>query len=186
MTEASKVLKNNIDKNTAERALYARYVVHLVGDIHQPLHSVALYNATYPKGDIGGNAEKVIIVNGSTSNFHSFWDAGAYILQNDSWKITRPMNIQNLTVLKDLANSQHNDFTQQTLFYLHFRNTFLYFFGLNLTHLLWPIFLLVSHLIKNKNEGIHFFSLINTFLVTSVSQIVCFCISSNFNGYQDS
>jgi hypothetical protein len=30
-------------------------VVHLVGDIHQPLHSVALYNLTYPKGDIGGN-----------------------------------------------------------------------------------------------------------------------------------
>ena len=110
MTEASKVLKNNIDKNTAERALYARYVVHLVGDIHQPLHSVVLYNATYPKGDIGGNAEKVIIVNGSTSNFHSFWDAGAYILQNDSWKITRPMNIQNLTVLKDLANSMIQEY----------------------------------------------------------------------------
>lgn len=105
MAEASKVLKNNIDKNTAERALYARYVVHLVGDIHQPLHSVTLFNATYPKGDIGGNAEKVILVNGTTSNFHSFWDAGAYILQNDSWVISRPMNIQNLTVLKDIANS---------------------------------------------------------------------------------
>jgi tRNA G37 N-methylase Trm5 len=55
MKVATKVLKMNIRKNTAERALFARYVVHIVGDMHQPLHSVALYNETYPKGDIGGN-----------------------------------------------------------------------------------------------------------------------------------
>ena len=105
MAEASEVLTANINKNTAERALYARYVVHLVGDIHQPLHSAALYNESYPKGDLGGNSEKVILVNGTTANFHSFWDAGAYLLQNDSWVISRPMNLQNLTVLKDTANS---------------------------------------------------------------------------------
>lgn len=100
MATAAKVLKINIDKNTAERALFARYVVHLVGDIHQPLHSVALFNETYPKGDVGGNLLKVVLKNGTTSNFHSYWDAGAYILQNDSWAITRPMNLQNLTALK--------------------------------------------------------------------------------------
>jgi hypothetical protein len=105
MAVAHKTLTQNTDRNSAERALFARYVVHLVGDIHQPLHSVALFNLTYPKGDIGGNAEKVILTNGSTSNFHSYWDAGAYLLQNDSWTINRPMNIQNLTALKDVANS---------------------------------------------------------------------------------
>lgn len=75
-----------------------------MGDIHQPLHSVALFNATYPKGDMGGNAEKVILTDNTTSNFHSYWDAGAYIVQNNSWHIDRPMNIQNLTALKDVAN----------------------------------------------------------------------------------
>jgi hypothetical protein len=105
MATASKVLKQNILKNTAERALFARYAVHLVGDIHQPLHSVALFNKTYPKGDLGGNSEKVILTNGSTSNFHSYWDAGAYILQNDSWHIDRPMNLQNTTALKNVATS---------------------------------------------------------------------------------
>lgn len=104
MATATKVLSQNMDKNSAERALFARYVVHLLGDIHQPLHSVALFNLTYPKGDIGGNAEKVVLVNGSTSNFHSYWDAGAYLLQNDSWYINRPMNMQNLTALKNVAN----------------------------------------------------------------------------------
>jgi hypothetical protein len=47
----------------------------------------------------------VILVNGLTSNFHSYWDAGAYILQNDSWHLDRPLNLQNLTALKDVANS---------------------------------------------------------------------------------
>lgn len=42
--EAVKVLKSNINKTTAERALFSRYLVHVAGDIHQPLHSVALFN----------------------------------------------------------------------------------------------------------------------------------------------
>lgn len=103
MATASKALKMNILKNTAERALLARYVVHLAGDIHQPLHSVALFNKTYPKGDIGGNSFKVTILNGTVSNFHSFWDAGAYRLQNDSWVMVRPLNMQNMTLLKSVA-----------------------------------------------------------------------------------
>lgn len=113
MKTASKVLKINLDKNSAERALFSRYVVHLVGDIHQPLHSVALFNQTYPKGDLGGNSHKVILTNGSTSNFHSYWDAGGYILQNDSWYIVRPMNIQNLTALKEVANSMIRQFGKE-------------------------------------------------------------------------
>lgn len=32
----------------------ARYLLHLVGDIHQPLHSVTMYNSTLKKGDMGG------------------------------------------------------------------------------------------------------------------------------------
>ena len=113
MSIARKVLTQNMDHNSAERALFARYVVHLVGDIHQPLHSVALFNTTYPNGDIGGNREKVILTNGSTSNFHSYWDAGAYILQNDSWHIVRPMDLQNLTALKDVANSMIKEYGNQ-------------------------------------------------------------------------
>lgn len=105
MATATKTLSQQMDRNSAERALFARYVVHLAGDIHQPLHSVALFNLTYPKGDIGGNLEKVVLVDGSSSNFHSFWDAGAYLIQNDSWHIDRPMNMQNLTALKAVATS---------------------------------------------------------------------------------
>lgn len=48
------VLKTNKEANTFERAFMARYLLHLVGDIHQPLHSVTMYNSTLKKGDMGG------------------------------------------------------------------------------------------------------------------------------------
>jgi hypothetical protein len=73
--------------------------------MHQPLHSVALFNATYPSGDLGGNRFKIIISNGSSQNFHSYWDAGGFMVQNDSWVLPRPLNLQNLTILKQVALS---------------------------------------------------------------------------------
>ena len=107
---AVRALSSNMNHITAERALFARYLVHVVGDIHQPLHSVALYNDTYPGGDLGGNKLKVVLTNGSTSNFHSFWDAGAYRVQNDSWFIVRPMDEQNRTALSQVASAMMDEF----------------------------------------------------------------------------
>lgn len=48
------VLKTNKNGVTFERAFMARYLLHLVGDIHQPLHSTTMYNSTYKTGDLGG------------------------------------------------------------------------------------------------------------------------------------
>lgn len=76
----------------------------MVGDIHQPLHSVALYNHTYPKGDAGGNLLKLVLLNKTIANFHSFWDAGAFRVQNDSYSFVRPMNLQNATEMKKVAS----------------------------------------------------------------------------------
>ena len=104
MNEAVKVLKVNMLKNTAERALFARYLVHVAGDIHQPLHSAALFNKTYKNGDQGGNYLKIKTLDGNEQNFHAFWDAGANLIQNNSWELPRPLTDQNLTALKDRAN----------------------------------------------------------------------------------
>lgn len=103
--QARTALKNNIKNLTAERAMFARYLVHLVGDIHQPLHSVALFNHTFPKGDAGGNLLKLKTLNGTVQNLHSFWDSGAYRLQNDTYDFVRPMNLQNITEMKRIASS---------------------------------------------------------------------------------
>jgi len=50
------VLKSNKNGTTFERAIMARFLLHLVGDIHQPLHSTMMFNNTYKNGDQGGNS----------------------------------------------------------------------------------------------------------------------------------
>jgi hypothetical protein len=50
-----------------------RYLIHFVGDIHQPLHNAAFYSDQFPKGDVGGNAFKIVYP-GSDGNLHAFWD----------------------------------------------------------------------------------------------------------------
>lgn len=82
LSEAMNVISINRDSNSAERALFSRYLLHVVGDIHQPLHAIALFNETYKSGDRGGNSLNVIRTNGEETNLHSFWDNGAFLLQN--------------------------------------------------------------------------------------------------------
>eukprot|EP00672_Neobodo_designis_P019256 CAMPEP_0174834340 /NCGR_PEP_ID=MMETSP1114-20130205/4771_1 /TAXON_ID=312471 /ORGANISM="Neobodo designis, Strain CCAP 1951/1" /LENGTH=368 /DNA_ID=CAMNT_0016068247 /DNA_START=43 /DNA_END=1149 /DNA_ORIENTATION=+ len=39
----------------AERSFWLSFLIHLVGDAHQPLHVTTLYDATFPDGDLAGN-----------------------------------------------------------------------------------------------------------------------------------
>ncbi len=55
----------------ADRAVALSWLLHLVGDVHQPLHATALYAVPlFPDGDRGGND---IAVSGGT-NLHALWD----------------------------------------------------------------------------------------------------------------
>ncbi|WP_062100059.1 S1/P1 nuclease [Caulobacter sp. CCH5-E12] len=53
-----------------ERGLALRYLIHLVGDGHQPLHMADSC------GDRGGNAKLVETSSGEDMNLHSYWDTG--------------------------------------------------------------------------------------------------------------
>ncbi|HEX7090546.1 MAG TPA: S1/P1 nuclease [Longimicrobiales bacterium] len=53
-----------------QRGLDLAWLLHLVGDLHQPLHSSARVTAADPDGDRGGNAFGL----GEHGNLHSFWD----------------------------------------------------------------------------------------------------------------
>ena len=71
------ILKTNTDKNAQAQAL--RFIIHFVGDIHQPLHCTTRVTAANPDGDRGGNLFKIkILKNGKLqdSNLHSYWDGG--------------------------------------------------------------------------------------------------------------
>ncbi len=73
--------------SSGSRALALRALVHLVGDMGQPLHSVSLFSDAFPQGDGGGNGFRVTY-NGMPTNLHSFFDSGAFRL-NDT--LSQPM-----------------------------------------------------------------------------------------------
>jgi hypothetical protein len=47
------------------------WLIHLVGDVHQPLHCSTRVSAANPRGDEGGN---LVVVNGPAKELHAFWD----------------------------------------------------------------------------------------------------------------
>lgn len=50
------------------------WLVHLVGDVHQPLHCTARFTKNHTEGDHGGNLVKLCKTAKCTANLHSFWD----------------------------------------------------------------------------------------------------------------
>lgn len=50
------------------------WLLHLVGDAHQPLHATALVSKAFKKGDQGGNSIEVTPANGQTVKLHAYWD----------------------------------------------------------------------------------------------------------------
>ena len=62
------------DASDAERAVALCWILHLTGDMHQPLHNVALFSRAYfPGGDRGGNSIDVAWGD-EASNLHAVWD----------------------------------------------------------------------------------------------------------------
>jgi S1/P1 Nuclease len=65
-----------------DRAVAMAWIEHLVGDIHQPLHAVSMFNRTLPKGDQGGNL-LMVQAKESVSNLHALWDGMLGNYQSD-------------------------------------------------------------------------------------------------------
>ena len=63
----------------ADRAVALSWVLHLTGDITQPLHVTALVNDDFPTGDRGGNLVNVRGSERATNSvkLHKIWDDGA-------------------------------------------------------------------------------------------------------------
>lgn len=69
------------DASDADKATALRFVIHFVGDIHQPLHCATRVTRTRTKGDEGGNGFNVVTRNEKTGDklvtkLHSYWDNG--------------------------------------------------------------------------------------------------------------
>jgi hypothetical protein len=64
-------------QTTGERLQALSFIVHFIGDLHQPLHSATRGS------DAGGNAEQVRI-DGGTTSLHHAWDANLVSAINSS------------------------------------------------------------------------------------------------------
>jgi hypothetical protein len=68
------ILPGSSGKTTDVRSYALVWILHLVGDLHQPLHAVTRLTRPLPGGDSGGNAETVIPATGETIALHFYWD----------------------------------------------------------------------------------------------------------------
>ena len=50
------------------------WIIHMVGDVHQPLHAISRYTREVSNGDGGGNAESIIPATGEVIALHAYWD----------------------------------------------------------------------------------------------------------------
>ncbi|MFZ4506486.1 MAG: S1/P1 nuclease [Fimbriimonas sp.] len=69
-------------QSDAVRSEALKWVLHFVGDIHQPLHAVSRETDALPKGDRGGNDFKILApremsnMQRPPTNLHALWDLG--------------------------------------------------------------------------------------------------------------
>ncbi len=73
MTELPRLLSELTTVSPMHATYDLPWLVHLVGDSHQPLHATSRYLKSQPKGDAGGN---FVYVQGGP-NLHSLWDNAA-------------------------------------------------------------------------------------------------------------
>ena len=62
-------------RSPRDRGLDLAWILHLVGDVHQPMHSSARVSSLDPEGDRGGNAfELARDPRNGVDNLHAYWD----------------------------------------------------------------------------------------------------------------
>ncbi len=57
----------------ADRAVALCWLIHLTGDLHQPLHAASMFSSRFPQGDKGGN-DQAVNTGTNVMNLHALWD----------------------------------------------------------------------------------------------------------------
>ncbi|CAD8106344.1 unnamed protein product [Paramecium primaurelia] len=95
INQATSVLTNSKtakNRHTVFKAQMLRVLLHVIGDMHQPLHDTTFWNDTFPNGDAGGNFMKIQLKNGTFVNFHSYWDSVAFTMASNATYMSRPLS----------------------------------------------------------------------------------------------
>jgi hypothetical protein len=89
---------SNLEK--VERSVLIRMLIHIVQDLHQPLHNIELVNKDYPNGDRGGN-EFMIWYGWKYMRLHYFWDRGGYLFKGN---VDLPLSDMKINEISAIAN----------------------------------------------------------------------------------
>jgi hypothetical protein len=86
------------EKTMLKEAQLLAYLIHLVGDAHQPVHCVNRFTAEHPNGDFGGSR---FLIDAPKKSLHSYWDAGAGLFGFE--EVRRPLTTFTAKQLRDYA-----------------------------------------------------------------------------------
>lgn len=111
--------KNHVGLNKANNYSRTRglaYLVHFVGDIHQPMHCAEYYSKILPHGDRGGNSFKISYkeMNGAEiKSLHALWDSALalYPSKGFSHDVNNPKDIHTIAqlIMQDYPQSYFGD-----------------------------------------------------------------------------
>jgi len=77
-----------------QKAVALCWIFHLMGDAHQPLHTVSLFTTEFPDGDRGGNLFFIRPdpSRSTTQNLHAYWDN--ILLTDDRYEPARELALR--------------------------------------------------------------------------------------------
>jgi hypothetical protein len=83
------------------------WLFHLIGDVHQPLHTAQFFTREFPDGDRGGNEICVLVAADRTPlNLHALWDG----------LVTSSNNVSRLRLIGRGLRSQFSNIEPTKLF----------------------------------------------------------------------
>ncbi len=114
MIKKFRTLLESSDTTVLEKSFALKLFIHLVGDIHQPLHSASRVSKNFPRGDMGGNLFKIAHPN--FGNLHSLWDSGLGALN----ELQRPFTDSEISWLNNYTDGlmmeySKNSFTEREI-----------------------------------------------------------------------
>jgi len=118
LTENESATRNANDPE--RKAIALAWLFHLVGDVHQPLHTAHLFTVDYPQGDRGGNEICVRVTQaGQPMDLHRFWDGvitssqNLTTLRNEATTLRNRQEFQR-SQLTELANSDFESWAKES------------------------------------------------------------------------
>ena len=93
-----------------EKSLGLRFLIHMVGDMHQPLHVATRCTPAHPECDAGGNN---FPINGGqiTKNLHALWDQAMQKIPFEK----RPLNQNTINKYQGIADTIVKQFPRSSL-----------------------------------------------------------------------